>query len=177
MPTNEIGNMDEIYLTPLLPYKEFLVTHGRHGAEMMKGGKLGNHYHARYKFPCGTEVSVISGPLFYCDRDRPYEYRVNEEEPVGHQTDEELYILLTKILAGDIQPQSGKATLAHPALAAANHQNRDPNTVEKIDFFAKKLMKEADEVAHGKQATAQTTNPHAPSAKWKRSVTDVCHPK
>lgn len=164
MPTNEIGNMDEIYLTPLLPYKEFLVTHGRHGAEMMKGGKLGNHYHARYKFPCGTEVSVISGPLFYCDRDRPYEYRVNEEEPVGHQTDEELYILLTKILAGDIQPQSGKATLAHPALAAVNHRERDP------------LAHLADDTVHGKQATAQTTNPHAPSAKWKKSVTDVCHP-
>jgi hypothetical protein len=94
-----MSHMAEIFTTPLLPYKEFLVTHGKHQAELMRyGGKLGQHFYARYEFPCGTEVSVISGPLFYCDHDRPYEYRVNEGEPVGHTTDEELFIVLTKLL-------------------------------------------------------------------------------
>jgi hypothetical protein len=103
MRLNNMSHMAEVFTTPLLPYKEFLVTHGKHGAALMEGGKLGNHYHARYEFPCGTEVSVISGPLFYCSPDAPYEYRIGEDEPVGHQTDEELYILLTKIVAGEIR--------------------------------------------------------------------------
>ena len=102
-----MSHMDEIFLTPLLPYREFLVTHGEHGAALMGSGKLGKHYHARYKFPCGTEVSVISGPLFYCSPDAPYEYRIGEDEPVGHQTDEELYILLTRITAGE-KPKENK---------------------------------------------------------------------
>jgi hypothetical protein len=101
MQANDMSHMAEIFLTPLLPYKEFLVTHGKHGAVLMESGKLGKHYHARYEFPCGTEVSVISGPLFYCSPDAPYEYRIGEGEPVGHQTDEELYILLTRIVAGE----------------------------------------------------------------------------
>lgn len=104
MRANDMSHMAEIFTTPLLPYKEFLVTHGKHGAVLMEAsGKLGNHYHARYEFPCGTEVSVISGPLFYCSPDAPYEYRIGGDEPVGHQTDEELYLLLTKIVAGEIR--------------------------------------------------------------------------
>jgi len=99
MRVNDMSHMAEIFTTPLLPYKEFLVTHGEHQAQLMQGGKLGKHYHARYEFPCGTEVSVISGPLFYCSPDAPYEYRVNEEEPVGHTTEEELFIVLTKLLS------------------------------------------------------------------------------
>ena len=99
MRANDMSHMAEIFTTPLLPYREFLVTHGEHQAQLMQGGKLGKHYHARYEFPCGTEVSVISGPLFYCSLDAPYEYRVNEEEPVGHTTEEELFIVLTKLLS------------------------------------------------------------------------------
>jgi len=99
MRTNDMSHMAEIFTTPLLPYKEFLVTHGKHGAALMDSGKLGQHYHARYEFPNGIEVSVISGPLFYCSPDAPYEYRVNGEEPVGHATDEELFIVLTKLLS------------------------------------------------------------------------------
>jgi hypothetical protein len=45
---------------------------------------------------------VISGPLFYCNLDAPYEYRIGEDEPQGYQTDEELYIFLTRIVAGEI---------------------------------------------------------------------------
>ena len=103
MRLNDMSHMAEIFTTPLLPYREFLVTHGEHQARLMQVGKLGKHYHARYEFPCGTEVSVISGPLFYCSPDAPYEYRIGEDEPVGHQTDEELYLLLTRIVAGEIR--------------------------------------------------------------------------
>lgn len=99
MRLNNMNHMAEIFNTPLLPYREFLVTHGKHQASLMESGKLGDHYHARYEFPCGTEVSVISGPLFYCSPAAPYEYRVNGEEPMGHTTDEELFIALTKILS------------------------------------------------------------------------------
>ena len=118
MRLNNMSHMDEIFLTPLLPYREFLVTHGEHGAALMGSGKLGKHYHAWYEFPCGTEVSVISGPLFYCSIDAPYEYRVNGEEPMGHTTDEELLIVLTKILMGERQRGSdeymgGDADHAH----------------------------------------------------------------
>ena len=107
MQANDMSHMAEIFLTPLLPYKEFLVTHGEHQAQLMQGGKLGKHYHARYEFPCGTEVSVISGPLFYCNLDAPYEYRIGEDEPEGYQTDEDLYILLTRIVAGN-KPKKNK---------------------------------------------------------------------
>ena len=107
MRLNNMNHMAEIFLTPLLPYREFLVTHGEHGAALMDSGKLGKHNHARYKFPCGTEVSVISGPLFYCSPDAPYEYRIGDDEPTGHQTDEELYILLTRIAAGE-KPKENK---------------------------------------------------------------------
>ena len=107
MRLNNMNHMAEIFLTPLLPYREFLVTYGKHGAALMGGGKLGDHYHARYEFRCGTEISVISGPLFYCSPAAPYEYRIGEGEPVGHQTDEELYILLTRIVAGK-KPKENK---------------------------------------------------------------------
>jgi hypothetical protein len=114
--------MAEIFTTPLLPYKEFLVTYGKHGAALMEGGKLGDHYHARYEFPCGTEVSVISGPLFYCSIDAPYEYRIGGGEPVGHQTDEELYILLTRIVAGE-KPEENKEGYMG---GDADHTHQDP---------------------------------------------------
>lgn len=105
MRLNDMTHMAEIFNTPLLPYKKFLVTHGKHRAAWVGSAGLSDHYHAMYKFPCGTEVSVISGPLFYCSSDAPYEYRINAQEPVGHVTDEELFILLTKIVAGE-KPRS-----------------------------------------------------------------------
>jgi hypothetical protein len=120
-----MSHMDEIFLTPLLPYREFLVTHGHHNAELMQGGKLGKHYHARYEFRCGTEVTVISGPLFYCRPDAPYEYRIGEDEPVGHQTDEELYILLTKIVAGEIR-RTNEPPSRHKGWEADEDAHRDP---------------------------------------------------
>lgn len=100
MRLNDMTHIAEIFITPLLPYSEFLVTHGKNHAALMESGKLGDHFHAIYKLPCGAEVSVISGPLFCCSPDAPYEYRINEDEPVGHVTDEELFILLTKMVAG-----------------------------------------------------------------------------
>jgi len=125
MQANDMSHMAEIFLTPLLPYKEFLVTHGEHGAALMQGGKLGKHYHARYEFPCGTEVSVISGPLFYCNLDAPYEYRIGEGEPEGYQTDEDLYIFLTKIVAGDIR-RTNEPPSRHMGWEADDDAHRDP---------------------------------------------------
>jgi len=125
MRLNNMSHMAEVFNTPLLPYKEFLVTYGKHGAALMEGGKLGDHYHARYEFPCGTEVSVISGPLFYCSIDAPYEYRIGEDEPVGHQTDEELYILLTKIVAGEIR-RTNEPPSRHKGWEADEDAHRDP---------------------------------------------------
>lgn len=125
MRLNNMTPMAEIFLTPLLPYREFLVTHGEHQATLMETGKLGKHYHARYEFRCGTEVSVISGPLFYCSPDAPYEYRIGEDEPVGHQTDEELYILLTKIVAGEIR-RTNEPPSRHKDWEADDEAHREP---------------------------------------------------
>jgi hypothetical protein len=62
---------------PNLPFSEFIVDAGEH-------------------------VSVISGNMFYCRPDAPYEVRVigmNDDEPRGYQTDEDLMILLAKLVA------------------------------------------------------------------------------
>jgi len=152
-----MSHMDEIFLTPLLPYKEFLVTHGKHQASLMESGKLGQHYHARYEFPCGTEVSVISGPLFYCSPDAPYEYRINAEEPVGHQTDEELYVLLTKVIAGAVQ-RGDDSPSRHMGWEADDDAHRDPAPrgdiahpdPKPVYTLARNLMEQGDSGAHPK---------------------------
>jgi hypothetical protein len=46
------------------------------------------------------EVSVISGSMFYCTPNAPYEVSVNGDEPLDRLTDEDLMILLAKIIAG-----------------------------------------------------------------------------
>ena len=149
MQANDMSHMAEIFLTPLLPYKEFLVTHGKHGAALMEAsGKLGNHYHARYEFPCGTEVSVISGPLFYCSPDAPYEYRIGAEEPVGHQTDEELYVLLTKVVAGAVQ--RGDDSPSHHMGWEADYDAHRDYSKDEMDVFAEGLKKQAITHAHPK---------------------------
>jgi hypothetical protein len=157
MQANDMSHMAEIFTTPLLPYKEFLVTHGEHQAQLMQGGKLGKHYHARYEFPCGTEVSVISGPLFYCNLDAPYEYRIGAEEPVGYQTDEELYVLLTKVIAGAVQRgddyMGGDAEhrLQDDAMhRAVDNVHRTYMGKDEMDVFAEGLKKQAITHAHPK---------------------------
>ena len=97
-----ILDMREVFMTPSLPYKQYITDHGEHP---VRGGVgLGDHFYARYEFPYQEiKVSLIHGPMFNCDLDRPYEWRVStpwNEEPEDYKTEEELYILLTKILEG-----------------------------------------------------------------------------
>jgi hypothetical protein len=101
---HRLAEMRELFTTPLLPYKEYIVDHGRHGVNI---GKDHPHYFADYTFTDqGIKVSLIHGPLFYCDVDHPYEWRVGDlsgdwnTEVSGFRTEEELYILLTKIVTG-----------------------------------------------------------------------------
>lgn len=89
---------------PNLPFSEYITEHGHHnivrGSENYK-----HHYVARYSIPReggSIEVSVISGSMFYCRPDAPYEVMVGEQSDYVHEymTDEELMILLAKIVAG-----------------------------------------------------------------------------
>jgi hypothetical protein len=92
---------------PNLPFSEFIVDAGEH--RVTKGSsftKYGSHYYAQYEIPRKDgkviDVSVISGGMFYCRPDAPYEVRVtgmNGDEPRGYQTDEDLMILLAKLVA------------------------------------------------------------------------------
>lgn len=87
---------------PALPFSEYITEHGKH--PIVRGSNNYNHhYYAKYSIPRkdGTMgVSVISGAMFYCTHDAPYEVSVNMDEPHGRLTDEELMILLAKIIAG-----------------------------------------------------------------------------
>lgn len=92
---------------PNLPFSEFIVDAGDH--KVTKDGKFTKyraHYHAQYEIPRKDgkviHVSVICGAMFYCRPDAPYEVRVigmNDDDPFGYQTDEDLMILLAKLIA------------------------------------------------------------------------------
>jgi hypothetical protein len=92
---------------PNLPFSEFIVEAGDHHVARGKSfTKYGSHFHAQYEIPRKDggviHVSVISGSMFYCSRDAPYEVRVtgvDDDEPIGHRTDEDLFILLAKLVA------------------------------------------------------------------------------
>jgi hypothetical protein len=87
---------------PDLPFSEYIVKHGRH--DIVRGStQYDHHYVARYNIPRKgglIEVSVISGSMFYCRPDAPYEVMVaNHSDDVrGYMTDEELMILLAKLI-------------------------------------------------------------------------------
>jgi hypothetical protein len=87
---------------PNLPFSEYITESGTH--MIVRGSaKYQHHYHARYSIPRGDgtmDVSVISGRLFYCTPDAPYEVSINQDEPHGRLTDEELMILLAKVITG-----------------------------------------------------------------------------
>lgn len=89
---------------PNLPFSEFITESGTHMiVRGIENPLYRHHYHARYSIPSprGTmDVSVISGRLFYCTPDAPYEVSINQDEPRGRITDEELMILLAKIISG-----------------------------------------------------------------------------
>jgi hypothetical protein len=104
--------MRELFMTPSLPFKEYIVEHGLHHITQSKSvnGKdetLADHFYADYLFPDQlVSVSLIHGPLFHCSLEQPYEWRASDlsrgkqEEPIGYQTDEDLYIFLTKVIGG-----------------------------------------------------------------------------
>ena len=104
--------MRELFMTPSLPFKEYIVEHGLHRitkSVSLNGeeGILKDHFYADYLFPNQlVSVSLIHGPLFHCSVEQPYEWMVSDiasgrqEEPTGYQTDEDLYIFLTKVIGG-----------------------------------------------------------------------------
>lgn len=102
---DDMGHMAAVFTPidrdkPALPYDEFIVFGGRHPT---LGHEKGGHFHARYKFPNGTEVSVVCGAMFYSTIDAPYEVMIVGENDVhGYQTDEQLMILLAKAI-GDMK--------------------------------------------------------------------------
>jgi len=93
-----------------MPYKEYIVSD--HVDATMKAF---NHTarRVRYEFPNGWGASVVMGDLFYSNNDSGlYEacptkndqlcygaIDLNNDDVYGYLNDEELYILLTKILA------------------------------------------------------------------------------
>lgn len=92
---------------PNLPFSEYIVKHGQH--DIVRGhSDYKHHYVARYNIPRKDgliEVSVISGSMFYCRPDAPYEVMVGDrsDDVRGYMTDEELMILLARLITeGDI---------------------------------------------------------------------------
>jgi len=108
MTRDDMTHMEAVFLPidrdrPSLPYDEFITESGRHPTG---GGrfeeKIGGHYYARYEFPNGKKASVVCGQLFYSRIEAPYEVRLNDDEPQGYLTDEELMIILAKTI-GDTE--------------------------------------------------------------------------
>jgi hypothetical protein len=102
---DDMSFMEAVFLPrdrdkPALPYDEFITEGGRH--PRLDGSNHGGHFYAKYEFPNGNEVSVICGAMFYSRTDAPYEARLNDDEPDGCLTDEELMIFLAKAI-GDTE--------------------------------------------------------------------------
>ena len=106
-----VEGMDDAFMKRQLPYAEYLTECGLHPmkagyTQAMEGTPFPKQYSAKYFFPDNEiEVSVIHGVLFYCGYDAPYEILITQGErkqqgPLGYQTDEDLFILLTKIIGG-----------------------------------------------------------------------------
>ena len=105
MRRDDMTHMEAVFLPidrdrPSLPYDEFIAEWGRHPTNVgaFFEERVGGHYYAKYEFPNGTNVSVICGKLFYSRINAPYEVRIDEGEPHGFQTDEDLMILLAKAI-------------------------------------------------------------------------------
>jgi hypothetical protein len=88
---------------PDLPFSEFITDSGLH--KLSGSGKYPNHFFAQYSIPrdSGTiGVSIVSGSLFHCSPDAPYEVMINGAgDPRRFVTDEQLMILLAKLIAGE----------------------------------------------------------------------------
>ena len=102
-PYDDMSHMRSVFMPidrdkPCLPYDEFIVEGGIHPAQSRYTDKFGEHFFANYAFPNGNKVSVICGGMFYSRIDAPYEARLNDDEPEGYLTDEELMIFLAKAI-------------------------------------------------------------------------------
>ena len=112
----EFAHMRGVFMSedgdkPGLPFSEFITDSGLHRiAERKDRHPKGvtaypNSFFAQYTIPRdgGTiGVSVISGAMFYCSPDAPYEVMVNGAgDPTGYMTDEQLMILLAKLISGE----------------------------------------------------------------------------
>ena len=106
----EFAHMEAVFIPidrdkPNLPFSEFITESGRHNISVSEDNYQ-HHFFAKYSIPrrdgVVVEVSVISGAMFYCERDAPYEVMVgDEEDPRGYRTDEQLMIILAKLIAGE----------------------------------------------------------------------------
>jgi hypothetical protein len=112
----EFVHMEAVFMPidrdkPNLPFSEFITESGRHNISV-SGDNYQHHFFAKYSIPrrdgAVVEVSVISGAMFYCERDAPYEVMVNGTgDPTGYMTDEQLMILLAKLISGE-SPYDGR---------------------------------------------------------------------
>jgi hypothetical protein len=125
MHEDDMTFMGEVFLNRQLPYAEYLTESGLHpitknedkaiaggkdkdGALAKMRNKYGDHFLARYSVPRPngkfTELSVISGMMFYSRKDEPYEimvYRKEDNDPLPYQTDEQLMLFIAKLLGED----------------------------------------------------------------------------
>jgi len=103
----EFAHMRNVFMPidrdkPNLPFSEFITESGLH--DIAKSTKHSNSFFAKYSIPRNSgvvDVSVISGNMFYCKLTAPYEVMVDSDnDPQGYMTDEQLMILLAKLVAG-----------------------------------------------------------------------------
>ena len=122
----EFDHMHEVFLPdkhgdekPRLPFSEYIVEWGYHpmyesalrnpdGIMSQMARKNGKSFRAIYSIPCKggamLKVSVVCGATMHCSANAPYEVNMpniwqNSEDPFGYQTDEDLMILLAKLIA------------------------------------------------------------------------------
>ena len=122
----EFDHMHEVFLPdkhgdekPRLPFSEYIVEWGYHpmyesalrnpdGIMSQMARKNGKSFRAIYSIPCKggamMKVSVVCGATMHCSANAPYEVNMpniwqNSEDPFGYQTDEDLMILLAKLIA------------------------------------------------------------------------------
>ena len=104
----EFASMHNVFMPvdrdrPDLPFSEFITDSGLH--KLTRSRKFSNHFFAQYSIPRdgGTiGVSVVSGSMFDCSPDAPYEVMVNGKGYAStHMTDEQLMILLAKLIGGE----------------------------------------------------------------------------
>lgn len=109
--TEPFSHMEEAFIIPpdrahpRLPLAQYVTVTGLHKLSrdnmiFDEDARYIHHYHAKWEFPNGRSVSVISGQLFNCSPDKPYEVWVmgkkddREPEPRPYQTDEDLMKIL-----------------------------------------------------------------------------------